>query len=325
VVPVTLQNRLSEEVAVGLGGSDLNLLVALRTLLEEVNVTRAADRLGMTQPAMSGVLGRLRRQYKDELLVRVGREYELTPLARALIPQVREALPLIEEALLFGRDFDAAASDREFTIALSDYAITVLNEALRTRLAKTAPKVRLVLRPIPLDMHAEVRGLLEVDLLVAPLGYEFHGDSAPIFTDRFVLVVDPRNPRLRNGRLTVDDLTALPHARAVFGRSHLTPVYRQLSEMNVDVRSGVRANGWLPLPFLVAGTDMVAVLPERLATRVAGLAGVTVVELPCREVGLVESLWWHPSRAGDPALRWLRGVISAIAADLAPPAAAIPV
>lgn len=302
----------------GLGGSDLNLLVALRTLLEEVNVTRAGDRLGMTQPAMSGVLARLRRQYKDELLVRVGREYELTPLARALIPQVQQAMPLIEDALMFGRDFDAATSDRSFTIALSDYAITVLNQGLRAKLAELAPGVRLNLQPIPMDMHTQLRGLLEVDLLVAPLGFAFHGESMPIFRDRFVCVVDPGNPRLRDGRLTVADLAALPHARAMFGRAHLTPVDRQLSELNIATRSGVRAKGWLPLPFLVAGTDMVAVVPERLARRVAGMAGIVVVELPFGEVTMVESLWWHQSRAGDPALRWLRTAIREVSSQLAP-------
>lgn len=308
----------------GLGGSDLNLLVALRTLLEEVNVTRAGDRLGTTQPVMSGVLARLRRQYKDELLVRVGREYELTPLARALIPQVQEAMPLIEEALLFGRNFEAAASDRVFTIALSDYAITVLNESLHATLARLAPKVRLNLQPIPFDMHSQPRALLDVDFLVAPLGFSFHGDSLPLFTDRFVCVVDPANRRLRNGRLTVEDLAALPHARPMFGRTHLTPVDRRLSEMNIDIRSGVRAQGWLPLPFLVAGTDMVAVVPERLAARLAALAGVRVVELPCPEISLTESLWWHPSRAGDPALRWLRGVIRDVAAGMDPVSVAVP-
>jgi DNA-binding transcriptional LysR family regulator len=307
-----------DEVAMGLGGSDLNLLVALRTLLEEVNVTRAGDRLGMTQPAMSGVLARLRRQYKDELLVRVGREYELTPLARALIPQVQQAMPLIEDALMFGRDFDAASSDRCFTIALSDYAITVVNQALRARISETAPGVRLNLQPIPMDMHTQLRGLLEVDFLIAPLGFAFHGDSMPLLRDRFVCVVDPANPRLRHGGLTIADLAALPHARAMFGRAHLTPVDRQLSEMNIDTRSGVRATGWLPLPFLVAGTDMVAVVPERLARRIAAMAGVIVVDLPVGEVTLVESLWWHPSRAGDPALRWLRSVIQDVASQLNP-------
>jgi DNA-binding transcriptional LysR family regulator len=302
----------------GLGGSDLNLLVALRTLLEEVNVTKAGDRLGMTQPAMSGVLARLRRQYKDELLVRVGREYELTPLARALIPQVQQTMPLIEDALMFGRDFDAAASDRSFTIAISDYAITVIHQGLRAKLAAVAPGVRLNLQPIPLDMHTQLRGLLEVDFLVAPLGFAFNGDSMPLFRDRFVCVVDPANPRLHDGRLSVSDLAALPHAKAMFGRAHLTPVDRQLSEMNIDIRSGVRAKGWLPLPFLVAGTDMVAVIPERLATRVAALAGVTVVALPFAEVSMVESLWWHPSRSGDPALRWMRSIIREVASHFDP-------
>ena len=81
------------------GGMDLNLLVPLRALLEEVNVTRAGERIGMSQPAMSAALAKLRRHYRDELLVRVGREYELTPLARSLLPTIQRSMPAVEAGL----------------------------------------------------------------------------------------------------------------------------------------------------------------------------------------------------------------------------------
>src|ERR1700755_2208849 len=93
-----------------LGGTDLNLVVALRALLEEGNVTRAGEKIGKSQPAMSTALARLRRHYQDELLVRVGRDYELTPFARALVPSFQQTLSSVELALDTGRRFDPATS-----------------------------------------------------------------------------------------------------------------------------------------------------------------------------------------------------------------------
>src|SRR5918998_6688029 len=101
---------------------DLNLLVSLRALLEEANVSRAAQRMGVGQPAMSSALARLRRHYKDELLLRVGREFELTPQARLLLPQVRQTVALMELALGAEEIFDPATSSRAFTILASDFA-----------------------------------------------------------------------------------------------------------------------------------------------------------------------------------------------------------
>src|SRR6266567_8832749 len=109
-----------------LGGTDLNLLVALKALLEEGNVTKAGAKIGKSQPAMSTALARLRRHYKDELLVRVGRDYELTPFAKTLVPSVRRTLSAVELALGTGRAFDPAASSHVFRLTATDYAITVL-------------------------------------------------------------------------------------------------------------------------------------------------------------------------------------------------------
>ena len=111
-----------------LGAFDLNTLVALRALLEEGNLTYAGAKVGMAQPAMSSVLGRYRRHFDDELLVRVGRDYELTPLARDLLPLVQEAVRLLGQSLRISETFDPATTERLFTVTVSDYAMTVLLE-----------------------------------------------------------------------------------------------------------------------------------------------------------------------------------------------------
>src|SRR5688572_30505040 len=122
-----------------LGGTDLNLLLFLRVLLEEGNVTRAGTRLDVGQPAMSAALAKLRRRFDDELLVRAGRDYELTPLARDLLPEVQRAVRLISRALDLENSFDPATSARTFRLAMSDYAVAVLHEPLVRRLRETAP------------------------------------------------------------------------------------------------------------------------------------------------------------------------------------------
>jgi DNA-binding transcriptional LysR family regulator len=288
---------------------DLNLLVALAALLEERNLTKAGEKVSMSQPTMSSALARLRRHFNDDLLVRNGRRYELTPLAERLRPDVRDALRQAERTLEARPEFDPATSTRTFSLAMSDYAVTVLIEPLLRRVHEEAPMVGLELSPIPPYMQENDDGLLRHDLLIAPLGYRFPGDCEEIFRDRFVCITDPANPRLAAGRLTLEDLGELPHAAPTFGQPGLlNPAERALEDLRVRRHVQVSTAGWLPIPFVVAGTDLVAVVPERLARRVAATAGVAVHEPPFGNVDLIEAAWWHPTRRGDQAMRWLRSI-----------------
>ena len=122
-----------------LGGTDLNLLVQLKVLLEEGNVTRAGQRLSLSQPTMSAALARLRRKFNDELLTRSGRDYELTPLAVELLPEVQRAVRLMSRALQVEESFDPVRSDRTFRMMMSDYAIAVIHEQLVARVSVLAP------------------------------------------------------------------------------------------------------------------------------------------------------------------------------------------
>src|SRR5262245_27942392 len=137
----------------GLSSIDLNLLITLGALLEERNLTRAGEKTNMSQPAMSGALARLRRHFDDELLVRDGRQYQLTPLAQRLLPGVRDALRQVERTLQARPQFDPASSGRTFSMAMSDYAVTVLVDPLLRRVQELAPGVGLTVSPIPPDMH----------------------------------------------------------------------------------------------------------------------------------------------------------------------------
>ena len=115
--------------------------------------------------------------------------------------------------------------------------------------------------------------------------------------------------RLRDGRLTAEDLAALPHAAARFPDPGSDPAAMALLRRGITPNVVLTTAGWLPLPFLVEGTDLVAAVPERLARRMGAAAGVTIVEPPFGIIELIEAAWWHPLYATDPALTWLRGII----------------
>ena len=301
-----------------LGGTDLNLLLFLRVLLEEGNVTRAGHRLQVGQPAMSAALAKLRRRFDDELLVRAGREYELTPFARDLLPEVQHAVRLMTRALDLEAPFDAATSVRSFRLSMSDYAIAVLHEPLVRLLSATAPGVRLIIEHLGPHARSSDRILLDHDALVAPLGFGFPGESRPLWRDRMVIIADRRHPRLVGGRLTLADLAELPHAVAAFGPGILTPVDRVFGEAGIDRRIMLQVAGFLPLAFVIEGTEMVAVVPEKLArvhTRDDG--PIMIVEPPFGEVLLAEGYWYARDRLSDPAHRWLFARLDELAGELA--------
>lgn len=301
-----------------LGGIDLNLLLSLKVLLEEGNVTRAGHRLELSQPAMSAALARLRRRFDDELLVRAGRDYELTPLARDLLPEVQHAVRLLSRALRLEDQFDPTTSERTFRLSMSDYAISVVHEPLFRLIGSKAPGVRLTIDGLGADIRSSDKVLVDFDALIAPLGFGFPGASRPLWRDRMVLMTARDHPRVEDGRLTVEALAEVPHAVASFGPGILTPADRVFGELGITRHVALQVHGFLPLPFVIAGTEMVAVVPERLARmHVHDDGPVIVVEPPFGVVILPEGYWFAPDRLSDPAHRWLFARFDELAEELA--------
>jgi DNA-binding transcriptional LysR family regulator len=295
----------------GVNGIDLNLLVTLGAILEERNLTRAGAKLNLSQPTMSGALARLRRHFGDELLVRSGRRYELSPAAEKLLPVVRVALRQVELTFDETGLFDPATSVRRFSIGVFGQSIVMLAALLR-QVRELAPGVRFDLRAMPLGLANGDRGKLQHDLLIGPMGfYQPGGQPEVLYRDRFVCVLDPANPCLVEGSLSLPDLAKLPHASAILPHAIADPVSAELERRGVKPTIAMAATGWLPVTFMVAGTDMVAVVPERLARIVGRAAGVAVVEPPFGTIEFIEAAWWHPLRATDPALTWLRAQLAA--------------
>jgi DNA-binding transcriptional LysR family regulator len=285
---------------------DLNLLVPLRALLEEANVTRAGQRVRMGQSSMSTALARLRTAFNDELLVRVGRDYELTPLARQLLPQVQETLPLVERVLAGDGEFDPVTARRTISLMMSDYSAMRLRGPIADVLAQ-APEMSVEIVGLPERPMESERDLITHDFVVMVPGVGIEGESADLLVDEYACLVDPENPALVDGALTFEAFVALPQALASFGRLHFTPADRRLRELGVDrSEPRVTAGSFLPLPSIVAGTDLVAVVPRRLAERRGPVDGVLVVDAPFGHVPIDLKLWWHESHDSDPAHVWFR-------------------
>ncbi|MFC4063527.1 LysR family transcriptional regulator [Actinoplanes subglobosus] len=299
-----------------LGAVDLNLLIAFKALLEEGSVTQAGAKIGIAQPSMSAALSRLRRHFDDELLVRVGREFELTPFARSMLADVQQTVQLFGDALRVTDGFDPATSERLFTVTLSDYAMAVLHEPLHRRVKAVAPSVRLAFVDLPEDLAASERAMLRQDLLIGPFGYGFVGEHLRLFRDRYMCVVDPENPYLTEGLLGLEALRRMPHAVTVFRGNHQTAVDRVLSQAGVDRRISMRVYGHLPLLFAVRGTDAVAFVPERVVRPFADSGRVRMVPPPFEAPLLLEAAWWHPSRETDPAHRWFLSIVEDVVDEL---------
>lgn len=295
---------------------DLNLLPALQVLLEVKNVSRAADRMERSQPATSAALAKLRRYFDDDLLVRVGRTYELTPFAQSLVPLVAEAMVRVQRATEARSGFDPATSERTFVIAASDYASTLIIGALRHILREEAPGVHVDFIP-----NGDLRGMLSefarMDLLIGPPEYQFEGNSRHLFRDSFVAMVDEGNPLLEREQLELTDLLSVPHAVGFFGDDIRTPADLVFDHHGLEPRAVAVLAGFLPLPQVVEGTDLLAVLPRMLAARAQrGTNLVMLVFDEEIEPSLVETMFWHPSKSGDPASKWLRSVVQRACADL---------
>jgi DNA-binding transcriptional LysR family regulator len=301
-----------------LANLDLNLLVALRELVRERSVTRAAQRLGVTQPAVSASLSRLRRHFGDELLVRGHGEYVLTPLGAQLADQVEAVCMAAERLFAASSTFDQATTDREFTLVMADYTIMVMGEALSHAVQRVAPRARLHIRLVRESLVAEYSdGIRFVDGMVAPPSNGFalpDTRSAELFHDRWMCVLDGNNPVLDGGSvLCARDLAGLPWV-APYYRSGArgvasVPVMRQLALLDLQPRIAVRVESYLAVPYFVTGTDRVALMQERLATRLAAFANLRVLECPGEAEPIIESLWWHRQYEDDPAHAWLRRLI----------------
>lgn len=298
-----------------LHGFDLNLLVALDALLSERSVTNAGRRVHLSQSAMSGVLSRLRRAFNDDLLVPGRGGMTLTPLAEALVEPVSDILHQVERTLSTYVRFDPATSRRMFTVAASDYAVTVLLTPALRELHRVAPTVSVTI--IPLRDGMETLEDRQIDLLVLPKPYV--PPSRPhelLFSDVFTGIVWADHPGV-GARVSADQYRAMGHVIVSLAHDRRISIDDlAVADAGLDRRIDVVAPSFHALPGLVVGTERVATIQSRLAEKLARAHPIKIVELPIQLPVLEEVLLWHPRFDRDPGHAWFRGVLKQAAAAL---------
>jgi LysR family nod box-dependent transcriptional activator len=289
---------------------DANLIVVLDAVLTERNLTRAGESVGMTQPAVSGSLTKLRQLLDDPLLVRSGRSFELTPKAQQLQPVVAKAMEQIHRTLALQPTFDPATSDRRFYIAGSDYALATMTGTLLSVLRDAAPGTSVAFSSLPMGGPIpDPVDLLRYDVMISVPNRGIPGKRMSLFSDRFVCIASADNPRLRDGRLSLADLTQLRYVRASFGPHIVTEVDYTLATAGITPQIAVDVVGFALVPFMVAGTSLVSFVPQRLAAQHATSLGLVIARTPVEPSLLIEAAHWHPARSNDPALKWLLDVL----------------
>ncbi|WP_437738166.1 LysR family transcriptional regulator [Sorangium sp. So ce1335] len=300
-----------------LAALDLNLLVVLDTLLAERHVTRAAARLGMTQPACSHALGRLRRALGDPLLVRGARGAMLpTPRAEALAPGLRAALRGLASAVRGEPRFEPATARRTFRLAAGDYAELVLLPPLLSLLAGEAPGVHVWMMPLALTREEVVAQLASgaVDVVIGPprRGWPEGLYVRPLFEERFRCVVRRDHPAARR-RLTLDRYCALSHLLVAPRGTPGSLVDDALTALGRSRRIAAAVPHFLVAPHVVAATDLMATLGARLVDATAAPLGLTVLPPPLELAGFSLAMIWHERTHHDPAHRWLRDQVASTA------------
>lgn len=292
-----------------LASVNLNLLVPLLALLEERSVTRAAERVGLSQPAMSHALTRMRRMLGDELVVRQGSGVTLTPRAVELLEPLRAALQQTARVVNLPH-FDPATDRRVITVAMTTSTAFVVGPRLARLLAERAPHATLRVRTftVPTEATFVEQG---VDVVLLSEGHHAPHPRERLYDDRLVVVASPDSPP------DADALTLIstqPHI-VVDTRRRVFP-YAELEERGIPYRVGLLSSDYLLVPFLVARAGGVALLRHQVATAMRELSGLRIEEFPFPLPGLGIDMVWNPRLADQPFLRWLRELLLDVAAGL---------
>ncbi len=293
---------------------DLNLLVVFEAVLRERNVTRAGERLGLSQPAMSHALNRLRWMLKDQLFIRTPEGMMPTHRAEQLAQPVRRALGELETALE-PEDFIPTEAKRGFTIAVNNYAAVVLAGPITADCATLAPNVHLSLRPSGTLNLADLLDRGELDIAIAMLDPPADRFASQVLVeDRFVAVMRRGHPAAQ-GKLDTKRFAALPHLVISSSGEDLRFIDVALAA------EGCVRNIALEAPYLSAGTilvqsDMVAVLGRQMAQGFRRAYAIELRDLPCESPPLRSVMLWHRRFDGQAAHRWLREMIATVAAHL---------
>lgn len=306
-----------------LDGLDLNLLVSLDALLSERSVTKASERLHVSQPAMSAALQKLRFHLSDPLLERIGRQLALTPRAKTLAEPVKEILLQARLLLHTAATFDPATGRRTFRVAMSGYCAEVLGIPLVRHLSRLAPNVGCEVNELTLDAltrlndgHTDLCIAIPQSVLFDP---EYDGGELTerlLFTDTFMLAGAHENPAL-DADMSYEQFCEQPFIDVRINHNVISLVEQALRRQTT--RPGIRV--WAPsfthAMAMASGTTLLTIVPSRLLSLHGDRLGLRAVKPPFSLERLNETAIWHPRTDLDPAHCWLRELIGTVAAEIA--------
>jgi DNA-binding transcriptional LysR family regulator len=297
-----------------LNAIDLNLLVAFDALVAEGNVTRAGARIGLSQPALSKALGRLRNLFDDPLFIRIDGRMQPTARALQLADPVRRALTEIERAMVPAACFEPASAEGLVVLATVDLTdLLLLLPRVIAHLREAAPGLDVRVRPCD---RLRLPGMLaggEIDLALLPVG-ELGSDyrAEPLFQDTVTCLVAADHPSVRD-ELTIADFVDLPHiAVSTEGRGDAV-IDSLLAIRGLERRVQLTVPTYLAVAPAVASSDLIATVPTRLAGWLAGIARLRLCDPPLPVAGFTVHQVWHSRTDQDPVQCWLRQVVKELA------------
>jgi DNA-binding transcriptional LysR family regulator len=294
---------------------DLNLLVVFNQMLLDRRVSTAADKLGVTQPAISNALKRLRLLLKDELFLRTSQGMEPTPYALHLAEPVAYALNALQNALSQRDSFAPETSERTFTLAVTDIGEMYFMPPLMDALAKRAPNIRISTLRNTTGNLKEDMACGTVDLAVGLLPHLQSGFfQRRLFQQRYVCMFRRGHPTAQNP-MTLENFCAMEHVGVVAAHTGHGEVDNALDRMGIQRRMRLVVPHFIAVGHILQSTDLVATVPERFAVRCEGPFGLVSSPHPASLPEIAINLFWHAKYNRDPANLWLRQLMVELFAD----------
>lgn len=289
---------------------DLNLLVVLDALLEERNVSRAALRLSLSQPAISNALNRLRLQLNDEVMVRTAQGMQPTALALSLEKPIRAALQNIDTSLNSSLNFEPQHSSASFTIAVTDYVELMLMPQMIAQLATTAPLVRVTTVDLGQELPLQAMERGEIDLAIGRFTEKSTRVSFRSWLQEDLVVVARKAHPVNFSTLSLEDFLQLRHVWVSGGQTK-GMVDQWLEEQGVARHISYITPNYMMASHLVVGSDLVVVLPRRFAQKYQEFLPLQLMELPMALAPFELGFAWASLRDKDQSLQWLIGLLAA--------------
>lgn len=283
--------------------SDLNLLPALHLLLQERNVSRAAMHIGLSQSAMSRVLAKLREQFSDELLVRTGMEYQLTPKARQLIQQLNRLMPELQQ-LHQHQIFCPEKAEQTVTISGTDLDVLLLSQHIHAIQAQ-APNLVLSFKQTKLEIiDTLLNGDLDFAITVAD-DQRSGLHRSLLWQQSFAVVVDANNP-LSDENFTLSDYLAHKHGMFQYSKSSPSLVDVALAQLNKKRHITLRLSNFGQIPALLIGSQLMFTVPVKFAHYLAEHYALKVLPLPIDVIHFSIYLYWHHRLHKSPLHQWVK-------------------